>query len=87
MHANTTTTTPTAPTTTTISPATPQQTAAQKLERTRARLRAVARDVAVSEGRLLDFETADEMQRALHTSLRELEELSLTLAVLERRTR
>ncbi len=29
----------------------------------------------VTEGRLLDFETADAMQRALHAALRTLEEL------------
>lgn len=62
-------------------------TATQKLERARARLRSVARNVRASEGRLLDYETADEMHRTLHTSLRELEELTLTVAVMERRAR
>ena len=59
--------------------------ATQKLERARASLRNVSRDVQVTEGRLLDFETADEMQRALHAALRTLEELTVTVAVMERR--
>ena len=54
-------------------------------ERLKARLRNVSRDVQVTEGRLLDFETADAMQRALHATLRTLEELTLTVAVRERR--
>ena len=59
--------------------------ATQKLERARLALRNIARDVQVTEGRLLDFETADEMQRALCATLRTLEELTLTVAVMERR--
>ncbi len=57
----------------------------EKLERARVALRNVARDVQVTEGRLLDFETADAMQRSLHAALRTLEELTLTVAVMERR--
>jgi 3-dehydroquinate synthase class II len=57
----------------------------EKLERARVALRTVSRDVQVTEGRLLDFETADEMQRTLNACLRELEELTLTVAVMERR--
>jgi len=59
--------------------------AVEKLERARASLRNVSRDVQVTEGRLLDFETADAMQRTLNATLRELEELTLTVAVMERR--
>jgi hypothetical protein len=59
--------------------------ATAKLERARASLRNVARDVQVTEGRLLDFETADAMQRALCATLRTLEELTITVAVMERR--
>ncbi len=59
--------------------------ATAKLERARLALRGVARDVQVTEGRLLDFETADAMQRTLHATLRTLEELTLTVAVMERR--
>ena len=59
--------------------------ATAKLERARVALRHVSRDVQVTEGRLLDFETADAMQRALCATLRTLEELTITVAVMERR--
>jgi hypothetical protein len=59
--------------------------ATQKLERARVALRNVSRDVQTTEGRVLDFETADAMQRTLHATLRTLEELTLTVAVMERR--
>jgi len=71
MQANTTTTT---------------QTPARKLERVRERVRVVTRAVQVTEGRLLDFDTADDIMRALHTAARELEELTVTFAVMQRRT-
>jgi hypothetical protein len=70
QQANTTTTT---------------QTPARKLERVRERVRVVTRAVQVTEGRLLDFDTADDIMRALHTAARELEELALHLAVMQRR--
>jgi hypothetical protein len=71
MQANSTTTT---------------QTPARKLERVRERVRVVTRAVQVTEGRLLDFDTADDIMRALHTAARELEELTVTVAVMQRRT-
>jgi hypothetical protein len=58
---------------------------AQKLERARTQIKRVARDVQTTEGRLLDYETADEMQRALQATLRDLDALTITLAVMERR--
>ncbi len=64
---------------------TPIQTPARKLERVRERVRTVTRAVQVTEGRLLDFDTADDIMRALHTAARELEELTLHLAVISRR--
>jgi hypothetical protein len=70
MQANTTTTT---------------LTPARKLERVRERVRVVTRAVQVTEGRLLDFDTADDIMRALHTAARELEELTVTIAVMQRR--
>ena len=70
MQANSTTTT---------------QTPAQKLERVRGRVRTVTRAVQTTEGRLLDFDTADDIMRALHTAARELEELTVTVAVMQRR--
>jgi hypothetical protein len=50
----------------------------------RERVRTVTRAVQVTEGRLLDFDTADDIMRALHTAARELEELTIPLAVMER---
>jgi hypothetical protein len=67
------------PTTTTQAPA------LEKLERVRGRVRTVSRAVQVTEGRLLDFDTADDIMRALHTVARELEELAITVAVMQRR--
>ncbi len=61
------------------------QTPAQKLERVRERVRVVTRAVQVTEGRLLDFDTAEDIMRALHTAARELEELTLTIAVMQRK--
>ncbi len=60
---------------------------AARCERVRRQLRSVRRDVEIYEGRLLDYATADEMQRALHATLRDLEQLTLTLAVRERQVR
>ena len=62
------------------------QTPARKLERVRERVRVVTRAVQTTEGRLLDFDTADDIMRALHTAARELEELTVTVAVMQRRT-
>ncbi len=59
--------------------------ATAKLERARASLRNVSRDVQITEGRVLDYESADEMQRTLHMTMRTLEELTITVAVMERR--
>jgi len=64
---------------------TPTQAPAQKLERVRERVRTVTRAVQTTEGRLLDFDTADDIMRALHTAARELEELIVTVAVMQRR--
>ena len=61
------------------------QTPARKLEQVRERVRVVTRAVQVTEGRLLDFDTADDIMRALHTAARELEELIVTVAVMQRK--
>ena len=60
-------------------------TPARKLEQVRERVRVVTRAVQTTEGRLLDFDTADDIMSALHTAARELEELTLTIAVMQRR--
>ncbi len=64
---------------------TPKSTPAHKLEQVRERVRVVTRAVQVTEGRLLDFDTADDIMSALHTAARELEELALHLAVMQRK--
>ena len=61
------------------------QTPAQKLERVRGRVRTVSRAVQTTEGRLLDFDTADDIMCALHTAARELEELIVTVTVMQRK--
>ncbi len=63
---------------------TQEKTPAQKLAGVRERVRIVTHAVQVTEGRLLDFDTADDIMRALHTVARELEELTLHLAVMSR---
>lgn len=58
-----------------------------KSSKLRARgLRLTAHLVSASEGRLLDYESADEINRALARAQRELEELKLSLAVQQRRS-
>ncbi len=56
-----------------------------KLERTRLELRRAQENVQASEGRFLDFSTAEAIQRALFDAARNLQELTLQVAVMERR--
>jgi hypothetical protein len=56
-----------------------------KLERTRLEVRRAQENVQASEGRLLDFSTADAIQRALFGAARNLQELTLQVACLERK--
>ena len=65
----------------------PKADAAQKLDHARQRLRFAQRSVTASEGRLLDFETADEISRALSSVSRDLEQILLQVTVMERRVR
>jgi hypothetical protein len=58
-----------------------------KLERTRLEVRRAQENVQSSEGRFLDYETADILQRTLVSAERNLEELTITLAVMERKVR
>ena len=58
----------------------PKPDAAQRLEHARRSLRFVQASVAATEGRLLDFETADDINRALAAVFRDLEELTLQVA-------
>jgi hypothetical protein len=61
--------------------------AAQKLQHARQRIRFAQRSVTASEGRLLDFDTAEDINRALAAVSRDLEEVQITVAVMERRAR
>ena len=61
--------------------------ASQKLEHARQRIRFAQRSVTASEGRLLDFDTAEEINRALAAVSRYLEEVQIAVAVAERRAR
>ena len=63
----------------------PKPDASQKLEHARQRLRFALRSVAANEGRLLDFDTAEEIGRALAAASRDLEELTLQVAVMARK--
>jgi hypothetical protein len=58
---------------------------ARKLEAARNLLRIASSNVAATEGRLLDFTTADEINYALRSAARHLEELTITFACMERR--
>ena len=68
-------------------PPAPKPDATQRLQHARSRLRFALRSVTATEGRLLDFDTAEEISRALSAVSRDLEELTLHVAVMERRAR
>ena len=59
----------------------------QKLEHARQRIRFAQRSVTASEGRLRDYETAEEINRALAAASRDLEQLSIQVSVMERKVR
>jgi hypothetical protein len=56
-----------------------------KLATTRAEVRRAIVDVQASEGRFLDYATADGIMRALVAANRNLQELTLQVACLERK--
>ena len=56
-----------------------------RLEQVRSRIRSVSRNITIAEGRLLDFESAEDMERTLSTALRELKSLQITVAVMSRK--
>jgi hypothetical protein len=64
-----------------------QNAPARKLEQARAEVRRAITDVQAVEGRFLDYETADALQRALVSAARHLEELTITFACMERKVR
>ncbi len=61
------------------------ETITRKIEHTRAEVRRAQENVQASEGRFLDYETADALQRALSIAARNLQELTLQVACLERK--
>ena len=65
----------------------PKPDASQKIQHARQRLRFALRSVTVNEGRLLDFDTAEEINHTLSAVYRDLEEVQITVAVMERRAR
>ena len=60
---------------------------AVRCQRVRHALSSVRCDVEIYEGRLLDCATAEEMRRTLAAAVRDLEQLTLTLAVRERQVK
>ena len=58
-----------------------------KIERTRAEVRRAITDVQASEGRFLDYATADAIQRTMLSAARNLQELTVQVAVMERKAR
>ena len=72
---------------TTLALPVPKPDASQRLEHARQRIRFAQRSVTASEGRLLDFETAEEIHRALVAVSRDLEEVQIAVSMMERRAR
>lgn len=71
--------------------ATPSPTS-QKLERARARVRLALRTAEEASDTskrhsFTDYDTLDTISRALNAAVRDLDELTMTLAVMERKTR
>jgi len=60
-------------------------TAQDKLKRAQQQITRALRDIIIIEGRLLDFESAETLYRTLASAQRDLEEVQLTVAVIERR--
>ncbi len=56
-----------------------------KLEAVRVQLRLIGRDIQATEGRFLDFNTAETLQRALYHVTRQLDVIAIAVAVLERK--
>ena len=73
------------PPTTQRAPAHKKPDATQQLENARIRVRAVMRDIQITEGRFLDFATAEDISRTLSTVMRDLEAVQLQFAVMSRK--
>ncbi|PYS94437.1 MAG: hypothetical protein DMF64_00785 [Acidobacteria bacterium] len=57
-----------------------KETPTARITRVRAQLRTVSYELAAHEGRVLDYETAAELNRALAAAMRELEALTFSVA-------
>ncbi len=64
--------------------ATREATLKQKLEAVRTSLRLIGRDIQATEGRFLDFNTAETLQRALYHTTRQLDAIAISVAIIER---
>ncbi len=62
----------------------PEASLKTKLEAVRTSLRLIGRDLQASEGRFLDFTTAETLQRALHHTTRQLDAIAISVAIIER---
>ncbi len=56
-----------------------------KVEATRRQIRAAQCGIQASEGRFLDYQSAEDIGRTLEAAARNLAELTITLAVMERK--
>ena len=56
----------------------------EKLDAARERVKTAIKAVSVNEGRLLDFETADSINRTLSNALRDLETATINVAIMPR---
>ncbi len=63
------------------------ETIAQKIERTRLELRRAQENVQASEGRYLDFSTAETIMRSLLSASRDLQELTIAISIIERKVK
>jgi hypothetical protein len=63
------------------------ETITQKLERTRLELRRAQENVQASEGRYLDFSTAETIMRSLLSTSRDLQELTIAISIIERKVK
>ncbi len=63
------------------------ETITQKLERTRLELRRAQENVQASEGRYLDFSTAETIMRSLLSASRDLQELTIAISIIERKVK
>jgi hypothetical protein len=62
----------------------PEASLKTRLEAVRTQLRLIGRDIQATEGRFLDFNTAETLQRALYHTTRQLDAIATSVAIIER---